>query len=83
MEHTSSKTELAVKIMHRTASDEENKRIIMDLDVIIKSYNFPYIVKCVGYFINSVSKEIYHWNIEIEYLVGCMDMYGINVLMFW
>jgi hypothetical protein len=58
MEHTPSKTELAVKIMHRTASDEENKRIIMDLDVIIKSYNFPYIVRCVGYFINSVSVEI-------------------------
>lgn len=56
MEHLPSKTELAVKIMHRTASDEENKRIIMDLDVIIKSYNFPYIVKCVGYFINSVNK---------------------------
>ncbi|CAF5092871.1 unnamed protein product, partial [Rotaria sp. Silwood1] len=54
MEHIPSKTELAVKIMHRTASDEENRRIIMDLDVIIKSYNFPYIVRCVGYFINSV-----------------------------
>jgi len=54
MEHVPSKTELAVKIMHRTASDEENKRIIMDLDVIIKSYNFPYIVRCLGYFINSV-----------------------------
>ena len=57
MEHIPSKTELAVKIMHRTASDEENKRIIMDLDVIIKSYNFPFIVRCVGYFINSVSGE--------------------------
>ncbi|CAF3181296.1 unnamed protein product [Rotaria sp. Silwood2] len=55
MEHVPSKTELAVKIMHRTASEEENKRIIMDLDVIIKSYNFPYIVRCIGYFINSVS----------------------------
>ena len=40
--------------MHRTASEEENKRIIMDLDVIIKSYNFPYIVRCLGYFINAV-----------------------------
>ena len=57
MEHIPSKTKLAVKIMHRTTSDEENKRIIMDLDVIIKSYNFPYIVRCVGYFINSVRKK--------------------------
>jgi hypothetical protein len=43
--------------MHRTASEEENKRIIMDLDVIIKSYNFPYIVRCLGYFINSVGYQ--------------------------
>jgi mitogen-activated protein kinase kinase 7 len=68
MEHTSSKTELAVKIMHRTASDEENKRIIMDLDVIIKSYNFPYIVKCVGYFINSSDV----W-ICMELMSSCFD----------
>ena len=66
MEHTSSKTELAVKIMHRTASDEENKRIIMDLDVIIKSYNFPYIVRCVGYFINSVSGEFELWGFFVD-----------------
>jgi hypothetical protein len=40
--------------MHRSASDEENKRIIMDLDVLVKSYNFPYIVRCLGYFIREV-----------------------------
>ncbi len=56
MEHIPSKTELAVKIMHRTASDEENKRIIMDLDVLVKSFNFPYIVRCLGYFIRQVKK---------------------------
>jgi hypothetical protein len=85
MEHISSKTQLAVKIMHRTASDEENKRIIMDLDVIIKSYNFPYIVKCVGYFINSVSEEILmimFLNKIFVNLVRCLDMYGINGIMF-
>ncbi len=89
MEHVSSKTELAVKIMHRTASDEENKRIIMDLDVIIKSYNFPYIVRCLGYFINSVSvkkSSFFVLVIEIVFqllnLVGCLDMYGINGIMF-
>jgi mitogen-activated protein kinase kinase 7 len=68
MEHVSSKTELAVKIMHRTASDEENKRIIMDLDVIIKSYNFPYIVRCLGYFINSSDV----W-ICMELMASCFD----------
>jgi hypothetical protein len=42
--------------MPRTASDEENKRIIMDLDVLVKSYNFPHIVRCLGYFIRQVIK---------------------------
>ena len=40
--------------MPRTASDEDNKRIIMDLDVLVKSYNFPHIVRCLGYFIRQV-----------------------------
>jgi len=82
MEHVSSKTELAVKIMHRTASDEENKRIIMDLDVIIKSYNFPYIVRCLGYFINSVSREkkifFFFFVLKNFILVGFFDFYGIG-----
>ncbi|UJR27524.1 hypothetical protein I4U23_008808 [Adineta vaga] len=51
MEHRPSKMILAVKVMSRTASDEDNKRIIMDLDVLVKSYNFPHIVRCLGYFI--------------------------------
>ncbi|CAF1640744.1 unnamed protein product, partial [Didymodactylos carnosus] len=40
-------------VMHRTSSDEENKRIIMDVDVITKSYDCPYIIRCLGYFINT------------------------------
>ncbi len=44
------------QVMPRTASDEENKRIIMDLDVLVKSYNFPHIVRCLGYFIRQVIK---------------------------
>ncbi len=31
---------------------EENKRIIMDLDVVLKSHDCAYIVKCLGYFIS-------------------------------
>ncbi len=40
--------------MHRSASEEENKRITMDLDVLVKSFDFPYIVRCLGYFIREV-----------------------------
>lgn len=40
--------------MTRTASDEENKRIIVDLDVLVKSDNCPFIVRCLGYFIGQV-----------------------------
>ena len=44
--------------MSRTASDEDNKRIIMDIDVLVKSFNFPYIVCCLGYFIRDVRENI-------------------------
>jgi mitogen-activated protein kinase kinase 7 len=68
MEHKPSKTTLAVKVMHRSASDEENKRIIMDLDVLVKSYNFPYIVRCLGYFI--LKTEVW---ICMELMASCFD----------
>ena len=31
---------------------EENKRIVMDLDVVLKSHDCTDIVKCLGYFIS-------------------------------
>jgi mitogen-activated protein kinase kinase 7 len=31
---------------------EENRRIIMDLEVVLKCYDCPQIVKCLGYFIS-------------------------------
>ncbi|CAF4498332.1 unnamed protein product [Rotaria sp. Silwood1] len=68
MEHKPSQTILAVKVMPRTASNEENKRIIMDLDVLVKSYNFPYIVRCLGYFI----KQTEVW-ICMELMASCFD----------
>jgi len=67
MRHVPTQTTLAVKIMARTASEEDNKRIIMDLDVVLKSYDFPYIVRCVGYFIRS---EVY---ICMELMSSCFD----------
>jgi mitogen-activated protein kinase kinase 7 len=33
--------------------DEENKRIIMDLDVVLKSHDCKDIVSCLGYFISN------------------------------
>ena len=41
--------------MRRSGNREENKRIIMDLDVVLKSHDCPYIVQCLGTIITSVS----------------------------
>lgn len=40
--------------MRRTGNKEELKRVVMDLDVVLKSHDCPYIVKCYGCFINEV-----------------------------
>jgi len=40
--------------MRRSSNDEDNKRIIMDLDVVVKSHNCPYIIQCIGTFIFTV-----------------------------
>lgn len=41
--------------MRRSGNREENKRILMDLDVVLKSHDCPYIVQCFGTFITNVS----------------------------
>nr|XP_021404451.1 dual specificity mitogen-activated protein kinase kinase 7 [Lonchura striata domestica] len=46
---------IAVKQMRRSGNREENKRILMDLDVVLKSHDCPYIVQCFGTFITNVS----------------------------
>ncbi|XP_030381535.1 dual specificity mitogen-activated protein kinase kinase hemipterous isoform X2 [Scaptodrosophila lebanonensis] len=51
MLHLSSNTIIAVKQMRRTGNAEENKRILMDLDVVLKSHDCKYIVKCLGCFV--------------------------------
>ncbi|XP_043948986.2 dual specificity mitogen-activated protein kinase kinase hemipterous isoform X2 [Drosophila biarmipes] len=51
MMHLSSNTVIAVKQMRRTGNAEENKRILMDLDVVLKSHDCKYIVKCLGCFV--------------------------------
>lgn len=37
--------------MRRSGNSEENKRITTDLEVVLKSHDCPYIVKCLGVFI--------------------------------
>lgn len=54
--------------MRRTGNEEENKRIIMDLDVVLKSHDCEYIVQCLGCFIN----ESDVW-ICMELMAMCFD----------
>ncbi|CAH1786522.1 unnamed protein product, partial [Owenia fusiformis] len=51
MRHKQTNHLMAVKQMRRSGNRDENKRIIMDLDVVIKSHDCPYIVQCIGTFI--------------------------------
>lgn len=51
MRHVPSGTIIAVKQMRRTGNSEENKRILMDLDVVLKSHDCQYIVQCLGCFV--------------------------------
>ncbi|KAI0213239.1 Dual specificity mitogen-activated protein kinase kinase 7 [Lamellibrachia satsuma] len=68
MRHLKSNTLMAVKQMRRSRNNEENKRIIMDLDVVLKSHNCPYIVHCIGTFITSSDV----W-ICMELMATCLD----------
>lgn len=54
--------------MRRTGNDEENKRILMDIDVVLKSDDCPYIVHCLGCFISDA--EVW---ICMELMATCFD----------
>lgn len=54
--------------MRRTGNSEENKRIVMDIDVVYKSYDCPYIVQCLGCFI--MESEVW---ICMELMATCFD----------
>ena len=56
--------------MRRSGNREETKRIIMDLDVVIKSHDCPYIVQCIGTFITKVSTVTGHWQTDRLSLVS-------------
>jgi mitogen-activated protein kinase kinase 7 len=68
MKHLPSGQVIAVKQMRRSGNKDENKRIIMDLEVVIKSHDCPYIVQCLGCFIT----ESDVW-ICMELMTTCMD----------
>lgn len=54
--------------MRRTNNNEENKRILMDIEVVLKSHDCPYIVQCLGCFIT----ESDVW-ICMELMMTCFD----------
>lgn len=54
--------------MRRTNNSEEEKRIIMDIDVVLKSHDCPYIVHCLGCFITDADV----W-ICMELMATCFD----------
>ncbi|XP_039288339.1 dual specificity mitogen-activated protein kinase kinase 7 isoform X1 [Nilaparvata lugens] len=68
MLHKPSQTIIAIKQMRRSGNSEENKRIIMDLDVVLKSHDCPYIVRCLGCFITDADV----W-ICMELMATCFD----------
>lgn len=68
MRHPTTDTTIAVKQMRRTGNHEENRRIIMDIDVVLKSEDCPYIVQCLGCFIT----ECDVW-ICMELMKTCFD----------
>ncbi|KAH9488890.1 Dual specificity mitogen-activated protein kinase kinase 7 [Bulinus truncatus] len=68
MRHKPTDNLMAVKQMRRSGNKEENKRIIMDLDVVIKSHDCPFIVQCVGTFITK--SEVW---ICMELMYTCLD----------
>lgn len=68
MLHVPSQEVIAVKQMRRSGNPEENKRIAMDLEVVLKSHDCPYIVQCLGCFITD--SEVW---ICMELMSTCFD----------
>lgn len=68
MLHKPSGTVIAVKQMRRSGNSEETKRILMDLDVVVRSHDCPYIVRCLGCFVTEADV----W-ICMELMATCFD----------
>ncbi|EDO43384.1 predicted protein [Nematostella vectensis] len=68
MKHKKSGQVLAVKRMARSHNKEEQKRILMDLEVVMKSHDCPYIVTCMGALISK--SDVF---ICMELMATCLD----------
>ena len=68
MKHKESGKIIACKQMRRTGNSEETKRIVMDMDVVLKSHDCKEIVVCLGCFI-TISDV---W-ICMELMATCFD----------
>uniref|UniRef100_A0A915BR55 mitogen-activated protein kinase kinase n=4 Tax=Parascaris univalens TaxID=6257 RepID=A0A915BR55_PARUN len=61
-------TIMAVKQMAMTSVAEERRRVVMDLDVVLRSHDCPHIVRCYGCFISD-----YEVHICMELMATCLD----------
>jgi len=68
MKHPESGKIIACKQMRRTGNSEETKRIVMDMDVVLKSHDCREIVVCLGCFITASDV----W-ICMELMATCFD----------
>ncbi|XP_049273028.1 dual specificity mitogen-activated protein kinase kinase 7 [Rhipicephalus sanguineus] len=68
MRHRPTGKVLAVKQMRRSGNREENKRITMDLEAILRCRDCPHIVQCLGYLITE--GEVW---ICMELMETCLD----------
>ncbi|CAG9822602.1 unnamed protein product [Phaedon cochleariae] len=68
MRHGPSGNIIAVKQMRRSGNIDESKRIIMDIEVVLKSHDCKYIVQCLGCFITD--SEVW---ICMELMDTCFD----------
>lgn len=55
--------------MRRTGNKDENKRILMDLDVVLKSHDCPYIIQCYGAIVTNVSNSEVPANVSVDAFV--------------
>ncbi|EEC10618.1 mitogen-activated protein kinase kinase MKK4, putative [Ixodes scapularis] len=68
MRHRPTGKVLAVKQMRRSGNREENKRITMDLEVVLRCQDCPHIVQCLGYLMTE--GEVW---ICMELMCTCLD----------
>ena len=68
MKHRESGKIIACKQMRRTGNSEETKRIVMDMDVVLKSHDCKEIVVCLGCYITASDV----W-ICMELMATCFD----------